>query len=194
MHGFCIFSGLGVGGGRKRPQNTVFWGPKRIHGALRILAVFCPYSTESQNTQNTDRIRTMYSGGQNTPYSVRILCIPFWWTEYRILSKQQNTDRIRTEYGQNTVITKSPIVITNSTPPVITHRQREHVCEHVWACLACVCCGCVCGSGGVRQANAPFVETGCSHCLAYARSRRELGSRERLFPPSMPHSEPCEIR
>ena len=77
------------------------------------------YSTESQNTQNTDRIRTMYSGGQNTSYSLRILCILFWRTEYRILAKQQNTDRIRTEYGQNTVITKSPIVITNSTPPSV---------------------------------------------------------------------------
>jgi hypothetical protein len=119
MHGFCIFSGWGVGGGRKRPQNTVFWGPKRIHGVLRILAVFCSYSTESQNTQNTDRIRTMHSSGQNTSYSLRILCIRFWWTEYRILSKQQNTDRIRTEYGQNTVITKSPIVITKSTPPAL---------------------------------------------------------------------------
>ena len=126
MHGFCIFSGWGVGGGRKRPQNTVFWGPKRIHGVLRILAVFCSYSTESQNTQNTDRIRTMYSGGQNTSYSLRILCILFWWTEYRILSKQQNTDRIRTEYGQNTVITKSPIVITKSTPPHV------RVCSCAW--------------------------------------------------------------
>ena len=126
MHGFCIFSGLGVGGGRKRPQNTVFWGPKRIHGVLRILSVFCPYSTESQNTQNTDRIRTMYSGGQNTSYSLRILCILFWWTEYRILSKQQNTDRIRTEYGQNTVITKSPIVITNSTPSSPHLGKRLH--------------------------------------------------------------------
>ena len=70
-----------------------------------FLPVFCPYSTESQNTQNTDRIRTMYSGGQNTPYSLRILCILFWWTEYRILSKKteyrQNTDRIRTEYRDN---------------------------------------------------------------------------------------------
>ena len=58
----------------------------------------------------------MYSGGQNTSYSLRILCILFWWTEYRILSKKQNTDRIRTEYGQNTVITKRAIVITNRTP------------------------------------------------------------------------------
>ena len=125
MHGFCIFSGWGVGGGRKRPQNTVFWGPKRIHGVLRILAVFCPYSTESQNTQNTDRIRTMYSGGQNTSYSLRILCILFWWTEYRILSKKQNTDRIRTEYGQNTVITKRAIVITNRTPPQLAVRNGD---------------------------------------------------------------------
>ena len=59
----------------------------------------------------------MYSGGQNTSCSLRILCILFWWTEYRILSKKKNTDRIRTEYGQNTVITKRAIVITKRTPP-----------------------------------------------------------------------------
>ena len=29
-----------------------------------------------------------------------------------------------------------------------------------------------------EAANAPFVKTGCSHCLAYARPRRGLGSRE----------------
>ena len=99
-----------------------------------FLAVFCSYSTESQNTQNTDRIRTMYSGGQNTSYSLRILCILFWWTEYRILSKQQNTDRIRTEYGQNTVITKSPIVITKSTPP--GYAVPACACTAFWAVLA----------------------------------------------------------
>ena len=88
-----------------------------------FLAVFSPYSVRILPNHRIHRIRTeygpciLYSGGQNTSYSLRILCILFWWTEYRILSKQQNTDRIRTEYRQNTVMTKSPIVITNSTPP-----------------------------------------------------------------------------
>jgi hypothetical protein len=70
--------------------------------------------------------------------------------------------------------------------------KEEHVCARVWACLACVCCGCVCGSG-VRQAHAPFVETGCSHCLAYARPRRGLGSREGTPSLMLLHQRACEI-
>ena len=114
---FAYFLAGGWGGGGSDPR-IPYSGVRREY---MVFSVFWPYSvsysTESQNTQNTDRIRTMYSGGQNTSYSLRILCILFWWTEYRILSKKQNTDRIRTEYGQNTVITKRAIVITNRTPP-----------------------------------------------------------------------------
>ena len=99
MHGFCIFSGWGEGGGWKRPQNTVFWGPRRIHGVLRILArilsVFYRITEYTEYGQNTDHV--------------------FWWTEYPVFftnsvysllvdripySVQRN--RIPTEYRQNT--------------------------------------------------------------------------------------------
>ena len=41
-----------------------------------------------------------------------------------------------------------------------------------------VCVLRVCVRERGEAANAPFVKTGCSHCLAYARPRRGLGSRE----------------
>ena len=41
-----------------------------------------------------------------------------------------------------------------------------------------VCALRVCVRERGEAANAPFVKTGCSHCLAYARPRRGLGSRE----------------
>jgi len=69
---------------------------------------------------------------------------------------------------------------------------KRNMCARVCGCLACVCCGCVCGSG-VRQAHAPFVETGCSHCLAYARPRRGLGSREGTPSLMLLHQRACEI-
>ena len=70
--------------------------------------------------------------------------------------------------------------------------KEEHVCAHVWACLACVCCGCVCGSGVRRQTHlsSRLVAVTASHM----RGPGEGWGRGRVFPPSMPHSEPCEIR
>ena len=70
---------------------------------------------------------------------------------------------------------------------VVTHRRREHVCEHVWACLACVCCGCVCGSGVRRETHLSLrlVAVTASHM----RGPGEGWGRGRVFPPSMPHSE-----
>ena len=65
------------------------------------------------------------------------------------------------------------------------------ILEHVWACLACVCCGCVCGSGVRRQTHlsSRLVAVTASHM----RGPGEGWGRGRVFPPSMPHSEPCEI-
>ena len=50
---FYHFGGGGGGGGggeEERPQNTVFWGPRRIHGTLRILRRILLYFGDARNT------------------------------------------------------------------------------------------------------------------------------------------------
>ena len=69
----------------------------------------------------------------------------------------------------------------------MTPQSVTSILEHVWACLACVCCGCVCGSGVRRQTHlsSRLVAVTASHM----RGPGEGWGRGRVFPPSMPHSE-----
>ena len=114
---FAYFLAGGWGGGGSDPR-IPYSGVRREY---MVFSVFWPYSVRILPNHRIRRIRTEYGPcilvDRIPRILLRILCILFWWTEYRILSKKQNTDRIRTKYGQNTVITKRAIVITNRTPP-----------------------------------------------------------------------------
>ena len=113
MHGFCIFSGWGVGGGGSDPR-IPYSGVRREY---MVFSVFWPYSVRILPNHRIRRIRIEYGPCilvDRIPRILYVFCV--------FSSGGQNTvfcqkNRIRTEYGQNTVITKSPIVITNSTPP-----------------------------------------------------------------------------
>ena len=70
--------------------------------------------------------------------------------------------------------------------------KRNMCSEHVWACLACVCCRCVCGSGVRRETHlsSRLVAVTTSHM----RGPGEGWGRGRVFPPSMRfHQRACEI-
>ena len=114
---------LGGGGGEEAtPEYRILGSEENTWCSpysSRILLVFYRITEYAEYGQNTDHV--------------------FWWTEYLVFCpysvysllvdripysvKKQNTDRIRTEYGQNTVITKRAIVITNRTPPSCSRRR-----------------------------------------------------------------------
>ena len=105
---FAYFLAGGWGGGGSDPRIPY----SRVRREYMVFSIFWPCSVRILPNHRIRRIRTEYLVFFTYyVYSLLVDRIPY-------SVKKQNTDRTRTEHGQNTVITKRPIVITKSTPPV----------------------------------------------------------------------------